>query len=193
MTKAFRRVWLPAVALGRQPRHSTTGRRLVTTHERDFGGRDRCPRPHPALLLGCRPRRLRPDDLRPLRPPLLRYAARLLDGDWHKAEDILQETTARAWKHAHYLGTRDRLVRPWLFTVVKNLVMDHHRSRRIRPLELMPTEELEASWETSETLLTLHVVLEALQELTEQQRTVIRLMYHLECSVAQAAAQGHCV
>ncbi|MFF6816201.1 sigma-70 family RNA polymerase sigma factor [Streptomyces sp. NPDC012403] len=120
-------------------------------------------------------------------PLLLRYAARLLDGDWHKAEDILQETAARAWKHAHYLGTRDELVRPWLFTVVRNLVIDHHRSRKLRPLELMPVEELDAAWETPETLLTLHVVLEALQELTEQQRTVITLMYYLECSVAQAA------
>ncbi|MFE4052903.1 sigma-70 family RNA polymerase sigma factor [Streptomyces sp. YIM B13518] len=120
-------------------------------------------------------------------PLLLRYAARLLDGDWHKAEDVLQETTARAWKHAPYLGTRDELVRPWLFTVVRNLVIDHHRSRRLRPLELVPVEELDTLRETSENLLTLHVVLEALQELTEQQRTVIRLMYYLECSVAQAA------
>lgn len=120
-------------------------------------------------------------------PLLLRYATRLLDGDWHKAEDILQEAAARAWKHAPYLGTRDELVRPWLFTVVKNLVIDHHRSRQIRPLELRPAEELDTAWETPETLLTLHVVLEALEELTEQQRTVIRLMYYLECSVAQAA------
>ncbi|MEZ3182086.1 sigma-70 family RNA polymerase sigma factor [Streptomyces pimonensis] len=120
-------------------------------------------------------------------PLLLRYAARLLDGDWHKAEDTLQETAARAWKHAHYLGSRDEIVRPWLFTVVRNLVIDHHRSRQIRPLELMPVEELDAAREAPENLLTLHVVLEALQDLPEQQRTVIRLMYYLECSVAQAA------
>jgi RNA polymerase sigma-70 factor (ECF subfamily) len=31
------------------------------------------------------------------------------------------------------------------------------------------------------------VVLEALRDLNEQQRTVIQLMYYLECSVAQAA------
>ncbi|MFL1905828.1 sigma-70 family RNA polymerase sigma factor [Streptomyces tauricus] len=118
---------------------------------------------------------------------LLRYATRLLDGDWHKAEDVLQEAVARAWKHAQFLGTRSEHVRPWLFTVVKNIVIDHHRARQIRPMELMPTEELDAVWDSAESTLTSHVVLEALRELNEQQRTVIQLMYYLECSVAQAA------
>ncbi|WP_328672311.1 sigma-70 family RNA polymerase sigma factor [Streptomyces sp. NBC_00328] len=120
-------------------------------------------------------------------PLLVRYAARLLDGDWHKAEDIFQEAAARAWKHARLLGTRGEQIRPWLFTVVRNLVIDHHRARRIRPLELMPVEELDAAWDGTDSTLTSHVVLEALRELNEQQRTVIQLMYYLECSVAQAA------
>lgn len=122
-------------------------------------------------------------------PLLVRYAARLLDGDWHKAEDIFQETAARAWKHAGFLGTRGEHLRPWLFTVARNLVVDHHRARQIRPLELMPTEDLDASCDGTDSALTSHVVLEALRELNEQQQTVIRLMYYLECSVAQAA--GH--
>ncbi|MEU1042201.1 sigma-70 family RNA polymerase sigma factor [Streptomyces sp. NPDC005551] len=120
-------------------------------------------------------------------PVLLRYAARLLDGDWHRAEDILQEAAARAWKHAGFLGTRGEHIRPWLFTVVRNLVVDHHRARRIRPLDLMPGEELDAAWDGTDSTLTSHVVLEALRDLNEQQRTVIQLMYYLECSVAQAA------
>ncbi|MEU0340352.1 sigma factor [Streptomyces bobili] len=66
-------------------------------------------------------------------PLLVPYAARLLDGDWHKAEDVLQETAARARKHARFLRTRGEHVRPWLYTVVKNLVIDHHRARQIRP------------------------------------------------------------
>ncbi|MET9506863.1 sigma-70 family RNA polymerase sigma factor [Streptomyces sp. NPDC006622] len=120
-------------------------------------------------------------------PLLVRYAARLLDGDWHKAEDVLQETATRAWKHARFLGPRSEHIRPWLFTVVRNLVIDHHRARQIRPLELMPTEELDAAWDNTASTLTSHVVLEALRDLNEQQRTVIQLMYYLECSVAQAA------
>ncbi|MDG9708945.1 sigma-70 family RNA polymerase sigma factor [Streptomyces sp. DH10] len=121
-------------------------------------------------------------------PLLVRYAARLLDGDWHKAEDILQETAARAWKHARLLGTRGDQVRPWLFTVARNLVIDHHRARQIRPLELMRVEDLDTSWDGMGSTITSHAVLEALRELKEQHRTIIRLMYYLECSVAQAAA-----
>ncbi|MCX5206256.1 sigma-70 family RNA polymerase sigma factor [Streptomyces sp. NBC_00237] len=120
-------------------------------------------------------------------PVLLRYATRLLDGDWHKAEDVLQETAARAWKHAPFLGSRSEHIRPWLFTVTRNLVIDHHRARQIRPLELMPVENLNASWDSTEGTITSHVVLEALRVLNEQQRSVIRLMYYLEFSVAQAA------
>ncbi|WP_433545266.1 sigma-70 family RNA polymerase sigma factor [Streptomyces sp. CA-294286] len=118
---------------------------------------------------------------------LVRYAARLLDGDWHKAEDILQETAARAWKNARYLRPRGEQIRPWLYTVARNLVIDHLRTRQIRPLELMPVEDLDASWDSTESTLTAYALLRALRELTEQQRTVIRLMYYLECSVAQAA------
>ncbi|MFC5070242.1 sigma-70 family RNA polymerase sigma factor [Kitasatospora cinereorecta] len=78
-------------------------------------------------------------------------------------------------------------MRPWLYTVVRNLVIDHHRARRIRPLELTPVEDLDAAWDGTDSAITSHAVLEALRELNEQQRTVIRLMYYLECSVAQAA------
>ncbi|GGV19324.1 RNA polymerase sigma factor [Streptomyces litmocidini] len=120
-------------------------------------------------------------------PLLVRYAARLLDGDWHKGEDILQETAARAWKHAVFLGGRSEHLRPWLFTVARNLVIDHHRARRTRPLELVPVDEWDASSDSTASTINSHVVLQALGELNEQQQTVIRLMYYLECSVSQAA------
>ncbi|APY90298.1 RNA polymerase [Streptomyces alfalfae] len=120
-------------------------------------------------------------------PLLVRYATRLLDGDWHRAEDMIQEAATRAWKHARFLGARREHVRPWLYTVVKNLVIDHHRARRCRPLEQVPAQELDAVWDGLETTLTSHVILEALKELNEQQRAVIHLMYYMECSVAQAA------
>ncbi|MFI0237618.1 sigma-70 family RNA polymerase sigma factor [Streptomyces sp. NPDC016845] len=120
-------------------------------------------------------------------PALVRYATRLLNGDWHKAEDIFQETAARAWKHADFLATRGEHLRPWLFTVARNLVIDHHRVRQVKLLNLMPIEDVDTSWDSTESTITSHVVLQALRELNEQQRTVIRLMYYLECSVAQTA------
>ncbi|WP_240436589.1 sigma factor [Streptomyces sporangiiformans] len=66
---------------------------------------------------------------------LTRYAARLLGGDWHQAEDVLQEAVTRAWKHANAIDGDAGEARPWLFTTVRRLVVDHHRARRVRPAE----------------------------------------------------------
>ncbi|MFJ7078521.1 sigma-70 family RNA polymerase sigma factor [Streptomyces sp. NPDC098781] len=119
---------------------------------------------------------------------LLRYAARLLGGDWHRAEDILQETAARAWRHSAILGADAEEARPWLFTVVRNLVIDHHRARQIRPSELMSLDDLEvAVADDMERMLTTQVIVEALGQLTEQHQEIIKLMYFLECSVAQVS------
>jgi RNA polymerase sigma-70 factor (ECF subfamily) len=123
--------------------------------------------------------------------PLLRYATRLLGGDRHRAEDILQETAARAWRHAPALDGDARETRAWLFTVVRNLVVDHHRARRARPVDLGPPEDLErlepAVRDGTDRALTSRVVGEALRCLSGRHREVIGLIYYLEYSVAQAS------
>ncbi|MGW7260844.1 sigma factor [Streptomyces sp. NPDC054834] len=43
---------------------------------------------------------------------LLRYSAHLLNGDWHKAEDLLQEATVRAWARYGTAVTEPGSVRP---------------------------------------------------------------------------------
>ena len=63
--------------------------------------------------------------------PLLDYVQRLLGGDRFQAEDIVQETLLRAWRHADVLE-RDS-ARAWLFTVARRLVVDGYRRRRRRP------------------------------------------------------------
>src|SRR5262249_30316468 len=50
---------------------------------------------------------------------LLRYALRLTGGDRQRAEDLVQETIVRAWRHPEALA--DRPARPWLFAVARNL------------------------------------------------------------------------
>src|SRR5690606_28413428 len=54
--------------------------------------------------------------------PLFGYVLRLTGGDRSQAEDVVQETLLRAWKHPESLVGRP--VRPWLFTVARNLVVD---------------------------------------------------------------------
>lgn len=121
---------------------------------------------------------------------MLRYAVRLLGGDWYSAEDILQEACLRAWKHACTLDMNVAEARPWMFVVVKNLVTDHRRARGIRPPERSALDGLRINPYDDGTIgrfLTRHTVLQAFGDLTEQQREIIKFMYYLECSVAEVA------
>src|SRR5206468_1805203 len=60
---------------------------------------------------------------------LLRYALRHTR-DRGLAEDVVQETLARAWKHPERLERSTDSTRAWLFTVARNLIIDDARSAR---------------------------------------------------------------
>src|SRR5512142_2533233 len=64
-------------------------------------------------------------------PAVWRYALRLT-GDKNRAEDVVQETLLRAWRHPEVTAgaESDRSVRAWLFTVARNLIIDERRSAR---------------------------------------------------------------
>lgn len=69
-------------------------------------------------------------------PGLLNYTTRLLNGDRAAAEDVLQETWVRAWRHFDQLSEQKGSVRGWLTRVAHNIAMDQHRARRARPTEV---------------------------------------------------------
>lgn len=62
-------------------------------------------------------------------PALKGYVTALLGGDRHGAEDVVQETVLRAWRHADKLDGSADTFRPWLFRVARRLVIDKHRTR----------------------------------------------------------------
>lgn len=67
---------------------------------------------------------------------LLRHASRLCDGDMARAEDVVQETLLRAWRHPSSMDPSRGSVRGWLFTVAHNIAVDGHRARAARPTEV---------------------------------------------------------
>lgn len=74
---------------------------------------------------------------------LLSYATRLT-GDRHLAEDVVQETWIRAWRHLDRLTENLGSVRGWLVRVAHNVAIDMRRSRRARPTEVeLPEQDLE--------------------------------------------------
>src|ERR1700730_5600245 len=64
---------------------------------------------------------------------LLRYALHLTGGDRQRAEDLVQETIVRAWRHPEALA--DRPARAWLFAGARHLAGHSHRARQARPPE----------------------------------------------------------
>src|SRR3954468_15987650 len=74
--------------------------------------------------------------------PLLAYA-HYLTGDRTVAEDALQETFLRAWRDLPRLLADDRSPRPWLRQVLRHIVIDMARARRLRQTRLIEDALLE--------------------------------------------------
>jgi RNA polymerase sigma-70 factor (ECF subfamily) len=118
---------------------------------------------------------------------LLRYALHLTGGDRQRAEDLVQETIVRAWRHPEALA--DRPARPWLFAVARNLAVDSYRARQARPPETgQAAFDLLPAADDADRTLESWAVADALASLRPDHRRVIIETYYRGCSVAEAAA-----
>jgi RNA polymerase sigma-70 factor (ECF subfamily) len=121
--------------------------------------------------------------------PLLAYATRLTGGDRQRAEDVVQETLLRAWRHPEALDADRGSPRPWLCTVARNIAVDAHRSRQARPHEVGPEAlALVAVPDDADRVLESWIVADALRALSSEHRDVIVETYFRGKSVAEAAA-----
>ena len=82
---------------------------------------------------------LAPADLEPFRRELTGYCYRML-GSGFEAEDAVQETMLRAWRHADSFEGRSSL-RSWLYRIATNVCIDMTRQvqRRARPMDMGPS------------------------------------------------------
>jgi RNA polymerase sigma-70 factor, ECF subfamily len=119
---------------------------------------------------------------------LLRFALKLTRGDRQRAEDIVQETLLRAWRHPEVVGSGDRAIRAWLFTVTRHVAIDMWRAR-------CRTEETVDDGQTDrpdpaehiEQVVTALAVRAAIAQLTPEHRDVIIGMYYRGQSAAEIA------
>ena len=122
-------------------------------------------------------------------PALLGFVTRLTGSDHALAEDIVQETLLRAWRHPDVLDPSHGPIRPWLFTVARRLVVDAHRAKQARPSEVHGVELVDVSApDDIERAIEGWVVAEALASLSVTHREVLVETYYRGASVKEAAA-----
>ena len=80
--------------------------------------------------------------------PRLRRYARVLTGDVHRADDLVQETLARAWEKRR-LWTAGTDLRAWLFTIMHNVFVNLRITARheVRNVSLDVQDEGGEAWQ----------------------------------------------
>jgi len=114
------------------------------------------------------------------------YANRLLR-DPYLAEDVVQETMVRAWRHAEELRPCRNSVRRWLKRVAHNVAVDRIRARRARPEEVEESDATPSSADHAAAVVDSIFVAEALARLSPAHQEVLRVVYFGDHSTAQAA------
>jgi len=115
------------------------------------------------------------------------YVVRLT-GDAARAEDVVQETMLRAWRHGLVDGEGGS-ARAWLLTVARHLVVDDARSARARHeavAELVPDR---GEPDRTDALFDAMLITDALLALGPEHRTVVVLAYYRRLTAAEIAAQ----
>jgi RNA polymerase sigma-70 factor (ECF subfamily) len=120
---------------------------------------------------------------------VLSYVTGLLK-DRYLAEDVVQETMLRAWRHCGEFRPEKGSVRGWLIRVAHNVAMDTIRMRRSRPAEVAEDAAPEAPVaDHADAVVTAVHVRRALERLSPSHRAVIEEIYLNGCTAREAAAR----
>lgn len=108
--------------------------------------------------------------------PHLRRYARALTGDMSRADDLVQDTLERAWIKFH-LWTPTLDLRPWLFTIMRNLYVNQVRASMRREGAPPIGEADAADARPNQTdMLEVSDLLACLDRLSPEQREVLLLV-----------------
>lgn len=118
---------------------------------------------------------------------LWRYALSLTHGDRARAEDVVQETLLRAWRHPEVLTPERGVSRGWLWTVARHLVIDEARSARSRHEEVRARLPERPVDDEADRVVDRELLAIALSRLSPEHREVLRECYYRGRSVAEAA------
>ena len=118
---------------------------------------------------------------------ILGYVTTLLR-DRYLAEDVVQETMLRAWRHCAGFSPEKGSVRGWLMRVAHNIAVDKIRMRQSRPAEVAQYDgSLALVEDHADGVLTALQVRAALARLSPAHRVVVEQVYLNGCTAREAA------
>jgi RNA polymerase sigma-70 factor, ECF subfamily len=110
--------------------------------------------------------------------------------DQASADDIVQETFIRAWRHLPQLSADDRPVRPWLFRVARNLLIDASRAAQARPVTVPEQPAAEAGTDSGlEEVLDRQLVSAAMAHLSPAHQNVLVETFYRGGTMATVARE----
>src|SRR5246127_1648372 len=110
--------------------------------------------------------------------------------DRASADDIVQETFIRAWRHLPQLTADDRPIRPWLYRVARNLLIDANRAARARPMTVPEHPAGEIGTDSGmDEVLDRQLVSAALQHLSPAHQSVLVETFYRGGTVATVARE----
>jgi RNA polymerase sigma-70 factor (ECF subfamily) len=124
--------------------------------------------------------------IEPLIPPLRRYAYALVR-EHAAADDLVQDTLERALLHWS-LRRADGDLRAWLFTILRNLHVGRHRQAQRRgPSVAIDEADLPGTAASQDATVEAQDVLAAMDQLPEDQKSLLLLVGVEDFSYDQAA------
>jgi len=125
--------------------------------------------------------------------PRLRRYARVLTGEPTRADDLVQETLARAWEKRRLWAAGSDL-RAWLFTIMHNVFVNQRAlARRDALNDSLDADDAGAAWQipvrpTQQTRVELTEIMREVQRLPNEQREVLMLAALEEMRYEEIAA-----
>jgi RNA polymerase sigma-70 factor, ECF subfamily len=122
--------------------------------------------------------------------PLFRYLLRLALGELQLAEDLLQETMARAWRNIEALAVDLETQRRWLFTVARRIAIDAARARQARVTEVgaLDLTRMPSEGDAAEAVVAVEMIRAALAKVSRDHRTVLVALYLGGLSIGEVAS-----
>jgi RNA polymerase sigma-70 factor (ECF subfamily) len=122
---------------------------------------------------------------------LTRFVNGMTRGNRQTTEDVVQETMVRAWQNLDTLPSDDHGSRRWLFTVARRLFIDEVRKRQARPAEVASLDnDLAGTGDgTASAALANHALREAVANLTEAHREVLREVFFEDRTIPDVAVR----